>query len=155
MTTQNGGNTGGAGATGAVFSLTYASSAVRLFSDGDLEVLLRQSRDYNAKASITGMLLYKDGNFMQVLEGPERAVRDLYEKIRADPRHRGEVLLHEGDLRERRFPGWSMAYRDLNAPAARDTPGYSDFLNTPLTGKEFSENPAQAQKLLLAFKKSM
>ena len=138
-----------------MFSLVYVSSAVRRFSRSDLEELLATSRDNNARAGITGMLLYKDGNFMQVLEGEEGAVRDLYDKIGDDPRHRGEIVLREGFTEERQFPDWSMGFRDLESPEARAVPGYSGFLNTPLTGREFSEDPTRAQKLLLTFKKTM
>lgn len=138
-----------------MFYLVYVSSAVRPFSRSDLEDLLATSRENNARAGITGMLLYKDGNFMQVLEGEEGAVRALYDKIGKDPRHRGEITLREGFAQGRQFPGWTMGFRDLQSREVRDIPGYSEFLNTPLTGREFSEDPTRAQKLLLTFKKSM
>jgi hypothetical protein len=138
-----------------LFFLVYVSSAVRPFSRVDLEDLLATSRDNNARAGITGMLLYKDGNFMQVLEGEEGPVRALYDKIGDDPRHRGKIVLRQGFTEERQFPGWSMGFRDLESPEARAIPGYSEFMNTPLTGQEFSEDPTRAQKLLLTFKKTM
>lgn len=138
-----------------MFSLVYVSSAARPFSRSDLEDLLATSRDNNARAGITGMLLYKDGNFMQVLEGEEGAVRAVYDKIGADPLHKGEIILRQGVTEERQFPNWSMGFRDLHSPEARAIPGYSEFLNTPLTGQEFSGDPTRAQKLLLTFKKTM
>ena len=138
-----------------MFFLVYASSAVQPFSGSDLEELLATSRENNAKADITGMLLYKDGNFMQVLEGEEEAVRALYDKIAVDPRHRGEILLQQGFTEERQFPSWSMGFRDLLSPETRSIPGYSEFLNTSLTDQEFFEDPTRAQKLLLVFKRTM
>ena len=101
------------------------------------------------------MLLYKDGNFMQALEGEEGAVRALYERIRVDPRHGGVITLLEDHSEERQFPDWFMGFRDLKAPEERDAPAYSEFLNTPLTGQEFSDEPTRAQKLLLTFKRTM
>jgi hypothetical protein len=139
----------------SLFFLVYVSSAVRPFSRPDLEDLLATSRKNNAELGITGMLLYKDGNFMQVLEGEEEPVRALYDKIGDDPRHRGEITLREGFAEGRQFADWSMGFRDLESREVRDTPGYSEFLNTPLTGREFSEDPTRAQKLLLTFKKTM
>lgn len=138
-----------------MFFLTYVSSATGPFSKEDLDLLLAQCRKNNAVLGLTGMLLYKDGNFLQVLEGEERAVRALYAKIDRDSRHGGTIVLQQGHAEERQFPSWFMGFRDLNSPEVRDTPGYSDFLNTPLTGREFSENPTRSQKLLLTFKKSM
>jgi len=137
------------------FFLTYASTATRGLSKADLNKLLAQCRKNNAELGITGMLLYKGGNFMQVLEGEESTVRSLYAKIGSDPRHKGEILLQQGTLEERQFPGWSMGYRDLESQEARSIPGYSEFLNTPLTGREFSTDPVRAQKLLLSFKRNM
>ena len=118
-----------------VFFLVYVSSAVRLFSAEDLRALPETCRKNNAELGVTGMLLYKDGNFMQVLEGDEEAVRGLYARIAADPRHRGEITLQEGFAEGRQFPDWSMGFRDLNSPEERSAPGYSEFLNAPLTAR--------------------
>lgn len=98
------------------------------------------------------MLLYKKGNFLQLLEGDEEAVRSLYARIRQDPRHRKHLSLLEGNIEERQFPTWSMGFRDLADCELPDVPGYSDFMTTPLTGDEFSLHPTRAQKLLLMFK---
>jgi hypothetical protein len=45
-----------------------------------------------------------------------------------------------------------MAFRDLDSPDQRDVPGYGEFLNTPLTGKEFASKPSHGEKLLLLYK---
>ncbi|MEP6901856.1 MAG: BLUF domain-containing protein [Actinomycetota bacterium] len=138
-----------------MFFIIYVSSAVKLFSPSELLSLLAKCHENNVKLGITGMLLYKDGNFMQILEGKEEVVRNLYNKIAKDPRHRGTITLLKGHLEERQFPAWSMGFRDLNSSDTLATPGYSEFLNTRLTGEDFSADPTQAQKLLLSFKKNM
>ncbi len=139
-----------------LLSLTYVSSAVELFSKSELKHLLAVSLENNAKRGVTGMLLYKEGNFMQVLEGDEREVRIVfYEKISADTRHKGIIVLLQGPVAERRFPHWDMGFRDLDSLGAQDIPGYSEFLNTPLSGREFLADPTRSQKLLLSFKRSM
>jgi hypothetical protein len=135
--------------------LVYLSSAVELFSPAALRELLAQSRVNNTRVGLTGILLYKDGNFMQVLEGELDAVHALYAAIQRDPRHSGLLTLLQGPLAERQYPDWSMGFRDLNSPDVRLMPGYSEFLNTPLTGEEFASNPSRCQKLLLTFKKYM
>ena len=138
-----------------MFFLVYVSSAVRPFLSSELVDLLAQSHAHNTETGITGMLLYKDGNFMQAIEGEEEAVRTLYAKIRRDPRHRGLLTLLQGPLAERQFPDWSMGFNDLNTAEALSTPGYSEFLNTPLTGAEFSSDPTRCQRLLMMFKRKM
>ncbi len=138
-----------------MFSLVYVSSAVTPFSSTELTDLLTVSHENNLPAGITGMLLYKDGNVMQVLEGDEAAVLKLYAKIGRDPRHRGLLTILQGPLENRQFPDWSMGFRDLRASGVETTPGYSEFLNTPLTGQEFSSDPTRCQRLLMTFKKGM
>lgn len=138
-----------------LYSLVYVSSTVTPFSSAELVALLDQSRANNTRLGISGMLLYKDGNTMQLLEGERDIVLALYARIAADPRHRGLLRLLEGPTDTRQFADWSMAFRDLGAPEAHDIPGYSEFLNTPLTGAEFSANPTRCQKLLTTFKRAM
>jgi hypothetical protein len=138
-----------------MFFLVYVSSAVKLFSKSALVDLLNQSREKNYRLAITGMLLYKDGNFMQVLEGDETAVRGLHATIARDPRHRGVTTILEGPLADRSFPDWSMGFRDLNSPEVLQLPGFNEFLNTRLSEAEFSNNPSACQKLLLMFKRYM
>jgi hypothetical protein len=136
------------------FSLTYVSSAVRPFSAGELRTLLEKCISNNRPRDITGMLLYKDGNFMQVVEGEEKAVRATHNIIAKDPRHRGLITLLQGFVPERQFPDWSMGFKDLGADLDRPE-GYSEWFNIPLTGKEFKADPTRAQKLLLTFRKGM
>ena len=136
-----------------MFYIVYVSVVAENISKDDLLDILAKSRRANADAGITGMLLYKDGNFMQALEGEEAAVRDLYARIRRDPRHLGIVTLVEGERQDRCFGDWSMGFQDLSAPEAREVSGYSEFLNTPLTAEEFSKDPGQCERLLWAFKR--
>ena len=138
-----------------MFYLIYVSSAVRPFLPSELVDLLSKSRTYNTEVGITGMLLYKDGNFMQVIEGEEEAVLTLYAKIERDTRHKGLLTLLQGPLTERQFPDWSMGFTDLNAVDVLSTAGYSEFLNTALTDEWFSSDPTRSQKLLMTFKKNM
>jgi Sensors of blue-light using FAD len=134
--------------------LVYVSSAVKPFSHAELLDLMAQSSTNNGKLGITGMLLYKDGNIMQVLEGEAVAVQTLYAHIASDPRHRGLITLVEGTRAERDFPDWSMGFRDLNSAETRSMPAFSEFLNSPLTGAEFAGDPSRSHKLLLTFKRS-
>jgi Sensors of blue-light using FAD len=134
-----------------VFYLVYVSAAVTWFSEASLRALLADARPRNERAGITGILLYKDGNFMQLLEGDEAAVRALYAGISADPRHCGLVTLESGHSAQRRFATWSMAFVDLNAADGKMPAGYSDYLATPLTSAEFSAAPGRTAQLLQMF----
>jgi hypothetical protein len=135
-------------------SLVYVSTATIPFFRLDLRELLSKSRDHNVELGITGMLLFKDGNFLQVLEGEREKVRALYQKISGDPRHSKIATLFEGTSDRRDFPDWSMGFQDLGAPETMKIPGYSHFLNTSLTAADFSSDPGRAKTLLLLFKEN-
>ena len=137
-----------------MYSLTYVSSAVAKLSADQLREILEQSRRNNEPQGITGLLLYKGGNFMQVLEGERDVVLRAKERIAKDSRHRGILVLLEGDIEQRSFASWSMAFKDLNA-AAGEIPGYDEFLNTSLTDERFVNDPAMSVKLLQIFKRTM
>jgi hypothetical protein len=138
-----------------MFHIVYASSALQLFTKPELQTLLEKARQNNAKLNVTGMLLYKDGNFMQALEGDREVVTKLAGTIERDPRHKGVLILLRGTSEDRLFPDWSMGFRDLTEQSLAKTPGYTDFMNTPLTGAEFSQDPNRCMKLLMLFKKKM
>jgi hypothetical protein len=135
--------------------LTYVSSATSLLPVGELHGLLDEARANNERDGITGMLLYRDGNFMQTIEGDGGAIADLHARLDLDPRHTGLTVLLHGERAERRFEGWSMAFRDLGDPSLRETPGYSEFLSTPLTAAAFGSDPSASERLLLVFKRGM
>jgi len=111
-----------------MISTTYSSMATVPFSDEELDGLLAVSRTSNAARGLTGMLLYHDGRFMQVLEGPEDAVRSALVRIAADPRHSGVWTLSSETIEERAFPGWTMGYRTLTDETLGAAPGSDAYL---------------------------
>ncbi len=140
---------------GPVFSVVYVSSATRLFSEQELIGLLRVSRNNNQRDAITGMLLYKDGNFLQALEGPESAVRRRLEIIRQDPRHRCILSLTEKHQTERNFLDWSMGFRNLMALDEEDLKTHNPLHFSSLLDHRFRETPSASYQLLRSFKNSM
>ena len=95
--------------------IIYISSATRLLSESDLSALLAVSRRNNAAEGLSGMMLYHDGSFLQVLEGPEAAVSQRFAHILRDPRHRSVIRLWEGAVTARAFAQWQMALVQLDA----------------------------------------
>lgn len=98
-----------------LISVVYSSTAVASFDDQALTELLTQCRASNAERHVTGMLLYRAGRFVQVLEGPESVVRALLARIAHDPRHTGMRVLFEEPLAERNFAEWSMGFEPVEA----------------------------------------
>ena len=90
--------------------LLYVSSTRQDFPGENLQSILRRSRDNNQRRDVTGLLLYIDGGFLQVLEGDRTALQDLYAISAKDTRHwDAKVLLDEEAPRN--FGQWSMGFR--------------------------------------------
>ena len=79
-----------------MYQIVYASMANRDFSGDDLKKLLLRARMRNKIVGVTGMLVFRDGTFLQALEGEKTAVLDLFTRIKSDPRHRDFSVLHHG-----------------------------------------------------------
>lgn len=94
--------------------LVYMSHAVKPFSTDELMSLLRQCRKGNSVVGITGVLLYFNECFVQVLEGKEEAVNEAFQKIKADPRHRNVIELERSYIKVREFPDWSMGFDEVD-----------------------------------------
>ncbi|MBS1545637.1 MAG: BLUF domain-containing protein [Bacteroidetes bacterium] len=110
-----------------MFHLIYTSHAVHPMSESELVDLLKESRSFNSIHNITGMLLYVDGKFMQVLEGDETEVLSLYENIRRDPRHRRVATIVEGHSEDRVFKNWSMGFKSLSSREAKSLSNFHDL----------------------------
>lgn len=109
-----------------LIQLVYASAASVDFTDQDLEDLLDLARTNNAKLNVTGVLLFKDNTFFQVLEGYRKDVEPLYDHIGLDKRHNNVLLLAKNDIEERNFGEWQMGFvRDQRV--IDSLPGFVDF----------------------------
>ena len=76
----------------------------------DIQKILTSSRTNNGREGVTGALLYNQGNFAQVLEGPLARVGQIFERIQCDPRHSEVTVVESAPVDGRNFPEWSMAF---------------------------------------------
>lgn len=126
--------------------LVYLSFATVPFTQADLDDLLRTSRRNNARSGVTGMLLFRDGDFLQVLEGEEAPVRETFDRIEQDPRHDGVRVIDESSVAQREFNDWAMGFRRLGDD---DAPGgFVDFLR----GSDQPGPGARAMRFLTGFR---
>lgn len=91
--------------------LIYVSSAVKPMSEQEIQDMLELARIKNARLQITGLLVYRSGNFIQYIEGPQDSIQSLYQSISKDIRHRDMTVLDENTINVRLFGDWEMAYK--------------------------------------------
>lgn len=132
--------------------LVYVSSATRAIEDDDLKQILASARGNNAALGITGMLLFYDGCFIQVLEGEQQVIEALFHKIEKDERHDRTVVLYRGEADERLFAEWTMGFRHASAEECRQLDGLNDFLRTGDTRCMTSLTKSKASDILIGFR---
>lgn len=103
--------------------MVYTSAAKVLLDPLQLGEILASSRRNNPALSVSGILLYHQGSFMQLLEGEEQTVRALYARIALDPRHHRAAVLRERHIENRSFGSWSMGFVALDPRLLRELPG--------------------------------
>ncbi len=95
--------------------LTYISRLAFPLSEKEIEEIGVISAKNNQKDNITGVLIYFNELFFQIIEGDENKIDLLYEKIKHDNRHTDILCLKaEYNISERLFPDWSMKTINLD-----------------------------------------
>jgi len=134
-----------------MFHVIYISKATQPFSQVELTELLSKARQRNTQRLLTGLLLYADGCFMQLLEGKEATVMDVYGRIKQDTRHTDIVTLRMEETPSRHFPDWRMAFGDLNE-GTQNLAGISRFLEPGFNSSTLKNESSNAYELLRAFR---
>ncbi|WNM60233.1 phosphate-starvation-inducible PsiE family protein [Candidatus Nitrospira neomarina] len=125
-----------------MIQITYLSSATRAMSQGDLEDILKTARENNARLGITGMLLYGNKTFIQILEGEEGVVDELVKTIKRDPRHTNFQIVKKKLIDQHEYADWSMGFKRVSGEDFEAVKGLEDFeeknFNTMFLGSHAS-----------------
>lgn len=130
--------------------LAYISVETRRLQPADILEILRVSRMKNTVRRITGVLLYFDGLFLQILEGESGQLDDLLTVLRHDRRHTDIRILLDEPTRQRHFPDWSIALVDL-ADLPADDRWLCRHLDRPLPELQSEELANRIHRLIGSF----
>ncbi|MGR8933577.1 MAG: phosphate-starvation-inducible PsiE family protein [Gammaproteobacteria bacterium] len=133
--------------------LLYISSATKPMSDAELLALLEECRRNNNKEGITGMLLYCGESFIQVLEGKEQDIETLFKTIKKDPRHSNVTVLEKKHITERKFPEWSMGFKQLSDADLQNIEGLNRFFDNEIQADYFIHEQNIVALLMQHFRK--
>jgi len=135
--------------------IIYYSTASVKFSESDLMKLLVATRKRNHQKGITGLLIYSDGNFMGVLEGPKIEVEKLIETIRSDKRHRGFTTAWSKPKTKRDFSEYLLVYKNCNQELSDKYPQLHKMVDDPDLGlSQISNASTEVQVLIKTFLKT-
>lgn len=93
-----------------MYQYIYLSKAKNNITSQEIEGILSQAHVNNPKRGITGVLIYANGYFIQVIEGHRENVDTLMENISQDQRSEGVLVLANHAIEKRMFADWSMGY---------------------------------------------
>lgn len=122
-----------------MLQLTYISTAAPGLPATVVSDILKASRNNNAAAGVTGLLLHDGRRFLQALEGETAMVNRTYERIKADPRHRAIVLLSSREVHARAFGDWAMAAQAVAGSRDGDVASLVDRLTAQVADATMRE----------------
>lgn len=97
-----------------VSQIAYLSLSKTLSGEAQLSDILAVSKTNNTRDGITGILMYHDRLFFQLLEGERSIVDKCYNRILCDPRHSAISLMWNGEAENRTFSAWAMGFVGTN-----------------------------------------
>jgi hypothetical protein len=132
--------------------LVYVSNRKSNCTQEEIEKILASCKKNNPSLNITGVLLYSDTKFIQLVEGEYKVINELYDKIKTDPRHVQTRLISMAPIQKKAFPSWHMGARkiagnEIDFKTSIDTADKETFKSL-LSGKE-----EDGQKVLGLLKK--
>ena len=110
-----------------LIELTYVSEPAQNMSFLGLMRLLYHSYSNNQASGITGALIYENNKFGQVIEGLEKDIESLWQKIQKDSRHKNVRLIESKHISERSFSKWTMVFQG-NEEIAKTLPEVSSAI---------------------------
>jgi hypothetical protein len=133
--------------------LVYVSNRKSNCTDAEIQKILESCKKNNPSLEITGVLLYSDTKFIQLVEGNSKVITGLYDKIKGDNRHSNTMMISYGPIKDRAFPSWHMGARKIEGSSidfkTAITNEDKNIFNNILSGKE--ENGTKVLGLLKKF----
>ena len=128
--------------SGALHRIVYMSTAVGVLRAEELDRIYLCAKSSNARAGITGLLLFYEGAFLQMLEGPTAGVMSLAERIRKDRRHGGMITLESQIIEERAFSDCAMHFVAARNLSTGEKQAFSDLRQAVSTRSHMIGAPA-------------
>ena len=103
----------------SIRQIVYVSSGVRVYTADEVEKIADAGRINNTEHGVTGILLYYNGNFMQLLEGDPASVAETFKRVSNDFRHSGIIKLQDSIVETRSFPDYRLGFSAITRDAAK------------------------------------
>ena len=101
--------------------LVYVSKRAKNCTEENIQSIVEASIQNNSHEGVTGILLYTETTFLQIIEGRMSQLLSLYDKIKLDKRHRDATLISLKPIAERKFSSWNMAAKRVDGAVEYQT----------------------------------
>jgi hypothetical protein len=135
-----------------MLQVSYVSQSSEPMSSEQLLALLLQCRKNNTANAVTGMLLYKNGTFLQVIEGEDAVIDELVAQILIDPRHAQVQLLSRKPIASRQYADWSMGFEQVTDARLEGVEGLKDFSASNFNFDYLASNESVVAQLMDHFR---
>jgi len=116
-----------------IYHFLYASSASGHITPKMLDSILEVSIKKNGQSNVSGLLLYRVGQFIHLLEGQKEDVLSVYKRVQKDNRHSDIKILTEFHTGSRLFGNWNMGYVRDEEAAFDIVKKLKNVLETPIS----------------------
>lgn len=124
-----------------LYTFVYCSRATEGVDEGEVDRIVEAAQRRNFTRGITGVLVFGNGVFFQLIEGPAEQIQKLIATLHCDPRHCDVVSLDwSEERRERLYPNWEMERVEADDIRA--------VLNDALVSTEDQANVAALRRIL-------
>lgn len=108
-------------------TICYLSTSEFYITEKDIDDIFQNASNYNSQNSITGLLLYNQRNFFQVIEGREKVIDGLFCKIQNDNRHKDIIVVEQSIIEQRFFGHYEGGF--VTMKHVRDCEGLKKYLD--------------------------
>ncbi len=127
------------------FAISYVSTANSDLNQDEVAEILEQTEIRNNNMGVNGLLIYSGGNFFEVIEGEETKIKDLFENIKEDPRHRNIMMVFEKEIDKPLFDDKEANFISKNTKHGQmKVENFLDYI------KDLDESTQKAVKNILA-----
>ncbi len=134
-----------------LIQLLYSSKASMDLSPAELTAILDKSVANNQANKVTGLLLYRDGCFLQLLEGEQAMVEATFERISQDARHHQLESLFSTECKQREFACWYMGFHTPQPEALARLPQFAPVFDPAFDVSQLVIAPQDGLAMLKAF----
>lgn len=108
-------------------TICYMSDSTNDESMLTIKDIYKKAKLNNAKNNISGVLIYHNGNYLQVLEGNENDVNKTYERIAKDTRHKNIIKVINANVEQRIFEDYNFGFTIVRSSSEFEE--LNDYLN--------------------------